>query len=91
MIFLGSLLFSFSLFGKLVGCAMVANAFLNIFVLFKYPAFEDAQREDAQNEISQFLQSNPGLTKQAVSYTMQAGTDFARENPGLFHSSMLLS
>jgi hypothetical protein len=82
MIFIGSLLFSFSLFGKLVGCAMVANAFLNIFVLVKYPAFEDAQRDDAQNEITQFLQSNPALTKQAVSYTLQAGTDFARENPG---------
>jgi hypothetical protein len=82
MIFIGSLLFSFSLFGKLVGCAMVANAFLNIFVLIKYPAFEDAQRDDAQNEITQFLQSNPALTKQAVSYTLQAGTDFARENPG---------
>lgn len=84
MIFIGSLLFSFSLFGKLVGCAMVANAFLNVFVLLKYPAFEDAQRQDAQNEISQFIQSNPTLAKQAMSYTMQAGTNFARENPGNF-------
>lgn len=82
MIFIGSLLFSFSLFGKLVGCAMVVNAFFNIFILLKYPSFEDAQRQDAQNEITQFLQSNPNLTKQAVAYTVQAGTEFARENPG---------
>ena len=82
MIFIGSLLFSFSLFGKLIGLTMIVNALFNIFILFKYPSFEDAQRQNVENEISQFLQSNPHLTKQAVAYTVQAGTEFARENPG---------
>jgi hypothetical protein len=86
MIFVGSLLFSFSLLGKLVGLAMVANAFLNIFVLIKHPSFEDAQRESAQKDIADFLKSHPGLANQALSLGVQAGTQIARDNPGIYFS-----
>ena len=74
----GTILFSFSLFGKIVGCAMLANAFFNIFILFKYPQYEDAQRNDAQSEIRDYLSSHPAFARQAV----RAGTDFVKSNPG---------
>ena len=74
----GTILFSFSLFGKIVGCAMLANAFFNIFILFKYPQYEDAQRNDAQSEIRDYLSSHPAFANQAV----KAGSDFVMSNPG---------
>lgn len=37
MFFLGTILFSFSLFGKIVGCLMLVNAGFNIYILFKHP------------------------------------------------------
>ena len=83
MVFIASLLFSFSLFGKLVGLAMMANACLNVYVIFKHPTFEDAQRQSAQSDIADFLQSHPELAKRAVAYGVSAGTDYARENPGM--------
>jgi hypothetical protein len=61
---------------------MMVNAGLNIYVLFKHPSFEDAQRQSAQKDISDFLAANPALAKRAVSAGLRAGTDFARENPG---------
>mmetsp|Transcript_14808 Transcript_14808/g.22301 ORF Transcript_14808/g.22301 Transcript_14808/m.22301 type:complete len:239 (+) Transcript_14808:71-787(+) len=81
MVFVASLLFSFSLFGKLIGCAMLANAALNVYVIVKHPTFEDAQRQSAQKDISDFLAAHPGLAKQAMAMGVQAGSDFARENP----------
>ena len=78
----GTILFSFSLFGKIVGCAMLANAFFNIFILFKYPQYEDAQRNDAQSEIRDYLSSHPAFARQAV----RGATDFVKSNPGeLWH------
>lgn len=82
MVFIASLLFTFSLFGKLVGLAMIANAGLNVYVLFKHPTFEDAQRQSAQSDISDFLKSHPELAKRAVAYGVSAGAEIARENPG---------
>jgi hypothetical protein len=61
MIFIGTILFSFSLFGKIIGCLMLGNAGFNIYVLYKYPGYDDAQRNDAQSEIKDFLSSNPGI------------------------------
>jgi hypothetical protein len=57
---------------------MLANAFFNFFILFKYPQYEDAQRNDAQSEIRDYLASHPAFAKQAV----KAGTDFVKSNPG---------
>jgi hypothetical protein len=37
MFFVGSILFSFSYFAKLIGLCMFANGFFNIYILFKYP------------------------------------------------------
>ena len=58
---------------------MLANAFFNIFILFKYPQYEDAQRNDAQSEIRDYLSSHPAFAKQAV----KAGSDFVISNPGI--------
>lgn len=55
MIFVGTILFSFSLFGKIIGACMLANAGFNIYVLIKYPQYDDAQRKDAQSEITDYL------------------------------------
>jgi len=50
MLFVGSILFSFSLFGKIVGFAMLANAGFNIYAIVKYPGFEEAQRDRSTSE-----------------------------------------
>lgn len=84
MVFMASLLFTFSLFGKLVGLAMLGNAFLNIYILFRHPTFEDAQRQSAQSDISDFLAAHPELAKRAVAYGVTTGAQIARDNPGRY-------
>ena len=83
MIFVGTIMFSFSLFGQLIGIAMLANAGFNAYVLFKYPEFEDAQRTDAQSEISDFLSANPVYATQAMAIGLKAGAAAAsaQQNP----------
>jgi hypothetical protein len=82
MIFVGTILFSFSLFGKIVGCLMLANAGFNIFVLFKYKGYEEAQRVAAQADIQDFLaQHSPAFANQLQ--VVKAGTAFAFANPGV--------
>jgi hypothetical protein len=71
-------LFSFSLFGKIIGVCMVANAFFNWYILWKYPGYEDIQRNDAQSEIKDFLAANPAFAKKMVS----ASVDIIKSNPG---------
>ena len=83
MIFVGTILFSMSLFGKLVGMAMLVNAGFNMYAIFMYPGYEDAQRKDAQAEIQDFLNSNPAYAKQALSMGMAAGAEFVANNPAL--------
>lgn len=65
---------------------MIANACFNIYILFKYPQYEDAQRLDAQSEIRDYLASHPAFARQAV----KAGSDFVKSNPGftIFHVSI---
>jgi len=79
MMFIGTIMFSFSLFGKLIGAAMLLNACFNIFIIFRYPEFEDAQRDHATAEIKEFLASNPAFSQQA----MNTGIDIFKSNPGL--------
>jgi len=78
MIFVGTILFSFSLFGKIIGCLMLANAGFNIFIIAKYPGYEDAQRQDAQSEIKDYLAANPAFANTLVtgglSFLSQANT-----------------
>ena len=71
-------MFSFSLFGKIVACCMIANALFNMYILFKYPGYEAVQRQDAQADIKDFLAANPAFAKQVVS----AGVDVMKSNPG---------
>ena len=75
----GTILFSFSLFGKIIGCAMLANAGFNIFILFKYPQYEDAQRNDAQSEIRDYLSANPAFAKHVV----KGAAEFVISNPDI--------
>jgi hypothetical protein len=77
MIFVGTILFSFSLFGMICGILMLANAACNIYILFKYPGFEDAQRSDAQSEIVDFLSNNPAFSKSIVT----SGAALVAQNP----------
>ena len=79
MLFIGSILFSFSLFGKIVGCCMLANAGFNFYAIFKYPGFEEAQRDRSTNEIKDYLKDNPAFAKTFV----DAGATFIASNPGI--------
>lgn len=75
-------MFSFSLFGKIIGLAMLANAGFNIFVVFRYPGYEDAQRKDAQSEIQDYLAANPAFASQILSAGVNAGAEILKSNPG---------
>jgi len=87
MIFVGTILFSFSLFGKIIGCLMLANAGFNIFIIAKYPGYEDAQRQDAQSEIKDYLAANPAFASTLVTggmttFSFLSSTASANENTG---------
>lgn len=82
-ILVGTILFSFSLFGKLIGIFMLVNAGFNIYILFKYPQFDEAQRSDAQSEIKDYLAANPAFAQKIIDSSMQVGTDIIKNNPGM--------
>lgn len=82
MIVVGTILFSFSLFGKVIGLSMIANALFNMFILFRYPQYEDAQRNHAEAEIKDFLAANPAFSQRIFDGGVQAGTELFRSNPG---------
>jgi uncharacterized membrane protein YgaE (UPF0421/DUF939 family) len=77
--FVGMLLFNLGLIGIIVGSAMVANLAAHVYILFRYPEFEEYQRKDAQAEIKEYLDNHPELGEQAV----RAGANFAASNPDL--------
>ena len=82
MIFVGTILFSFSLFGKIVGCLMLGNAAFNLFVLVKYKGYDEAQRVAAQAEIQDFLASHsPAFANQMQ--IVQGASSLVWQNPGL--------
>ncbi len=81
---IGTILFSFSLFGKIIGLCMIANACFNVFILFRYPQYEDAQRNNAESEIKDFLAANPAFSQRIFEGGVQAGTEIFRSNPGRF-------
>ena len=82
MVFIGTIMFSFSLFGKLIGLLMLANACFNAFLLCMYPQFDDLQRKDAQAEIQEYLAANPAYAAQALNMGVAAGATIAANNPG---------
>ena len=67
LFFVSTIVCSLSLFGKLVGLLMLLNAGFNIFILFKHPSFDEAQRSDAQNEIKEFLATHPSYAQHMIS------------------------
>jgi len=83
MMFVGTILFSFSLFGKIIGLCMIANALFHILILFRYPQYEDAQRNDAESEIKDFLSSNPAFSQRLFEGGFKVGADLFRSNPEL--------
>ena len=42
------------------------NWIVNIFIIAKYPGYEDAQRQDAQSEIKDYLAANPAFASTLV-------------------------
>ena len=66
LFFVSTILFSLSLFGKLIGLLMMANALFNVAILIKYPGFDQAQRSDAQNEIQDFLSQHPSYAQSMI-------------------------
>lgn len=87
MIFVGTILFSFSLFGKIVGCLMLANAAFNIFVLIKFKGYEEAQKIAAQADIQDFLASHSPAFASQMQY-VKAGSDFVFQNPELVKAAL---
>jgi len=87
MVFIGTLMFSFSLFGMIIGACMMANAVFNLYIIFKYPLYDEVQRKDAQAEIGEYLQANPAFANQVLSAGVKATTDFVAKNPGNMMSS----
>lgn len=83
MLFVGTILFSFSLFGKIIGLCMIGNACFNVFILFRYPQYEDAQRNNAESEIKDFLAANPAFSQRIFDGGVQAGSELFRSNPDL--------
>lgn len=61
---------------------MLANAVFNIYVLCKFPNYDDIQRTDAQSDIKDFLASNPAFAQQFVSAGVQASAEIIKTNPG---------
>lgn len=79
MIFISTILFSFSIFGKIIGALMLVNAGFNIYAIWKYPRYEEAQRERSMNDIQDYLAENPAFAASFV----KVGTAAAVANPAL--------
>lgn len=59
---------------------MVVNSAFNAYILWKYPGFEELQRQDAQSDIKDFLAANPAFAKTMVN----ASVDIIKSNPGTY-------
>ena len=79
---LGTILFSFSLFGRIIGVCMLANAGFNLYIIFRYPEYEKIQRDDALSEIKGFLAANPAFATTMVDAGLQASSEIIKSNPG---------
>lgn len=79
MMFISTILFSFSIFGKVVGALMLGNAAFNIYALWKYPGYEEAQRDRSMKDIKDYLAENPAFAASFV----EAGTAAVVANPAL--------
>ena len=58
MFFLGTILFSFKLFGKIVGVLMLVNAGFNIYIMFKYPGIMTTSQSDSNHTTHCTFKSN---------------------------------
>jgi len=75
-------LFSFSLFGRIIGVCMLANAGFNLYIIFRYPEYEKIQRDDALSEIKGFLAANPAFATTMVDAGLKASSEIIKNNPG---------
>lgn len=78
MMFMGTILFSLSLFGKIMGLVVIGNAIFNLLILWRHPGFDEAKRQDAQKDIQEYLAQNPAFASQFISLGVQS----AASNPG---------
>jgi hypothetical protein len=79
MIFISTILFSFSIFGKIVGVVLLVNAAFNVYAIWKYPGYEEAQRDRSMKDIKDYLADNPAFAASFV----EAGTAAVVANPAL--------
>ena len=79
MIFISTILFSFSIFGKVVGILMLVNAAFNVYAIWRYPGYEGAQRDRSMKDIRDYLAENPAFAASFV----EAGTAAVVANPAL--------
>lgn len=69
---------------------MIANACFNIFIIVKYPEFDEIQRTDAQQDIKDYLVANPAFSQQFISLGVQQTASIASSNPGVHTIYVLL-
>jgi hypothetical protein len=75
MIFIGTIMFSFDyFFAFILGLCMFANAIFNVYVIFKYPGFEAAQRESAESELKDLFANNPAFAQKALAFGLSAAS-----------------
>jgi hypothetical protein len=58
---------------------MLVNAGVNIYLICRYPEFEDAQRSYAQADIKTFMETHPAFKNSIVGTSAELATN----NPGL--------
>lgn len=81
ILFVGIILFSFSLFAKIIGSCMIANSAFNLYIIVRFPEFEDAQRKNAEADIQDWLAKNPAFSKNLISAGINATANYAAKNP----------
>lgn len=92
ILFIGTILFSLSFFGKLIGLGMMVNGGFHLFIVYKYPElnFDEGSEENKDgNQPNQHLEA--ANTQMSSYYTstsqmfMNAGVDAIKSNPGKFN------
>lgn len=87
ILFIGTILFSLSFFGKLVGIGMMVNGGFHLFIVFKYPElnFDEGTeiKDGAQNQHLEAANSQMSSYFSSSSQMfVNAGVDAIKSNPG---------
>ena len=83
MVFIGTIMFSFDyFFAFILGLTMFANAGFNIYIIFRYPGYEEAQRESAESELQDLFKNNPAFAQKALVFGLGAAAAAGLNNQG---------